>query len=95
MIKITKSELEQIFKDPSQTWEMLSVKWTAESDLKITPAMVQAMFKSNGFNPKNRARKSKNSWFTVIDDVSSEVVADVPTSEPTYDSFNIHTEQFA
>jgi len=88
MIKFTKQQLTDLF-EGGKSYEDLATEFST-SGIEVTPKMVQEMFKANGFNLRNRKRKTAESWFTIIDD-TAPVVSDVPA----YDSFNVHTEQFA
>jgi hypothetical protein len=88
MIKFTKQQLTDLF-EGGKSYEDLATEFST-SGTEVTPKMVQEMFKANGFNLRNRKRKTAESWFTIIDD-TAPVVSDAPT----YDSFNVHTEQFA
>lgn len=89
MIKLTKQQLTDLF-EGGKSYDDLAVEFSTQTGIEISAKMVQDMFKANGFNLRNRKRKSAESWFTVIDD-TAPVVSDAPT----YDSFNVHTEQFA
>lgn len=68
MIKLTKTQLQELF-DSSKTWEEIATSWNENSNVEITPKMVQECFKANGFNLRSRAR-TKAPWFTMIDDLS-------------------------
>jgi len=70
MVNVTKQQLTSLF-EGTQTWEQMATSFSAEAGIKITPKMIQDMFKANGFNLKSRSRKSgKANWFTIIDDTS-------------------------
>ena len=72
MVNVTKQQLTNLFEQTSLTWEQMAIKFTAESEIKVTPKMVMDLFRANGFNPRSRARVSrKANWYTLIDDTST------------------------
>lgn len=67
MIKLTKSQMESLF-NGGQTYEAIAENFSTQTEMTVTPKMVREMFIANGFNLRNRKRKSPTSWFEVIDD---------------------------
>lgn len=87
MIKLTKQQLTDLF-EGGKSYEDLAAEFSTQTGIEISVKMIQDMFKTNGFNLRNRKRKSAESWFTIVDDTTT-------SAAPTYDSFNVQTEQFA
>ena len=72
MIKLTKQQLTDLF-EGGKSYEDLAADFSTQNGIEVTPKMVQEMFKANGFNLRNRKRKSAESWFTIIDDSTPAV----------------------
>lgn len=69
MITLTKQQLDVLF-NSTKTWEAMAEDFTAQAGIPINAKMVQEMFKSQGFNLRTRSRKTGDSWFTVINDIT-------------------------
>lgn len=92
MVKMTKQQLTDLF-NGSKTWEEMSVEFTAQAGVEVTPKMVQELFKANGFNLRSRTRKSKDSWYTILDDSPVSSIVDLRSADIT--SEVELTEEFA
>jgi hypothetical protein len=91
MIKMTKTQLTELF-NSSKSYAEIGQELSTET-LDISEKMVQAMFRDNGFNLRSRARKSKDSWYTVIDDVTP--ATQTWNSEPITETEEVESEEFA
>ena len=69
MIKLTQQQLQDLF-NSSKSWEKMAEEFTAQAGIPISAKMVQQLFKDQGFNLRTRARKTGDSWFTIINDVT-------------------------
>ncbi len=89
---MTKQKLEDLF-NSSKTYAQIGEELSTEQ-LEITEKMVQAMFKDNGFNLRTRARKSKDAWYTIVDDVTPQQSTATYTSTPeTEEEVEVETSE--
>lgn len=93
MVKMTKQFMTELF-NSSKSYAEIG-KQLSTSELTITDKMVQAMFRDNDFNLRSRKRKTTESWYTVVDDVT-------PVTQQTWNAEvadeiaeEVETEEFA
>ncbi len=70
-IQITKQNLVELF-ESSKSYQEIAETLSTETVI-INEKMVKEMFKAQGFNLRNRKRKSDETWFEIVEETEELV----------------------